>query len=330
MADLKTSYLGLDLKNPLIASSSSLSDSVDGIKALEGYGVGAVVLKSLFEEEIVLEMDHEEKIHEKIKNASREHFDYFDLKIKQRNISEYQDLIRDTKKAVDIPVIASVNCLYSHEWTYFTKKIEEAGADAIELNMFFLPTDLTRDAQKQKFAYLNIVQTVLNKVNIPVSLKISPYFADLAQTIMQLGTTGIKGITLFNRFYSPDIDIEKEELYPGFVFSSKSDIALPLKWTGLMSEWVNCEFSASGGVHDAEAMIKLLLAGAQSVQIASTLFLNGPQTIENMLSDLKHWMTRHNYSNIDEFRGKLAQSKSNNPAVYERAQFIRHFSDREE
>ncbi len=324
MADLRTNYLGMELKNPIIASSSTLTDNVKNIEELEQAGVSAVVLRSIFEEEITLEMEHE--IKEAIKEGFDEGlFDYYDAKIKKDNITNYINLIKNAKAAVDIPVIASINCVSSHEWTYFTKKIEDAGADALELNMFLLPSDDKKTCEEQEKLYFDIIEKVMKEVQIPVTLKISSYFSDLARMIERLSKTGVKGLVLFNKFFAPDFDIENEKVISSYVLSNPQDIVTPLRWIAIMSSRVDVDLIATTGIHNGEGLIKQLLAGATGVQIASTLYRNGFEIVERMLQDLEAWMNRKGYEKLDDFRGKLCYSKSVNPSLYTRMQFMKYF-----
>ncbi len=324
MVDIRTNYMGMELKNPVIASSSTLTDNVKSIEELEQAGVSAVVLRSIFEEEITLEMEHE--IKEAVKEGFDEGlFDYYDAKIKQDNISKYIQLIKDAKSAVDIPIIASINCISNHEWTYFTKKIEDAGADALELNMFLLPSDVEKTCSEQEELYFQIIDKVLKNISIPVTLKISSYFSDLARMIERLSKTGIKGLVLFNKFFTPDFDIETEKVISSYVLSQPQDIVTPLRWIAIMSERVDVDLVASTGVHNGEGLIKQLLAGAKAVQIASTLYRNGFEVVEKMIQDLEAWMNRKGYDKLDDFRGKLSYSKVTNPALYSRVQFMKYF-----
>lgn len=329
MADLSTKYMGMNLKNPLIAGSSGLSGSVKGVKQLEEAGAGAVVLKSIFEEEIVYEMDDVIK-EAAAKGLNMEQFDYYDYEIKGAKLDDYAALIREAKASVSIPVLASINCTYSHEWTYYAKNIAEAGADALELNMFFLPADLTRSAEEMERAYFKVVEKVQKEVSIPVALKISHYFSCLGSMIQRLSGTGISGLVLFNRFYSPDFDIEKLQVVPKHVFSTPGELPISLRWIALMSQKVDCDLAASTGVHDGQALIKQLLAGAKAVQVASVLYQKGRKHLATMLQELETWMDRHGYGKIEDFRGKMSQDKSSNPAVYERVQFMKYFGGGED
>jgi dihydroorotate dehydrogenase (fumarate) len=322
--DISTTYLGLTLPSPVIAGSSGLTGSLDKITAFARHGAGAVVLKSIFEEEIYFE---EEDI---IKEAEAEgvnldQFDYYDVHLKGQKLDRYIKLIEDAKQAVDIPVIASINCVYSHEWTTFAHRIEGAGADALELNMFFLPSDFERTAREQEEAYFEIIDKITATVSIPVALKISYYFSSLGPMIQRLSRTGVAGLVLFNRFFSPDIDIETLKVKPSFVFSTPAELALSLRWMAIMARKVDCDLAASTGVHDGAALIKQLLAGAKAVQTVSSLYQKGPAHIETMLADLKAWMQRHEFASLYDFRGRMSQEAASNPAVYERVQFMRYF-----
>ena len=322
--DITTTYLGLKLASPLIVGSSGLTGSVDKITAFARHGAGAVVLKSIFEEEILFE--YEDIIKEaQAEGVNLDQFDYYDYHLKGKRIDKYIELIRSAKKAVDIPVIASINCIFSHEWTAFADRIQEAGADALELNMFFLPSDFERSAREQEEAYFRVIDKVLAAVSIPVALKISYYFSNLGPMIQRLSRTGVAGLVLFNRFFSPDIDIDALKVKPSFVFSTPAELAISLRWIAIMARKVDCDLAASTGVHDGEGLIKQLLAGAKAVQTVSSLYRQGPDHVETMLSRLKEWMQSHGYERLVDFRGKLSQEAASNPAVYERVQFMRYF-----
>jgi dihydroorotate dehydrogenase (fumarate) len=324
MVDLSTQYLGMKLKNPVIAGSSGLTNSVRSIQDLEESGAGAVVLKSIFEEEIALE--YEDILQEaSAEGVNLDQFDYYDFHIKGEKLDKYTALIEESKKNVSIPVIASINCVYSHEWTSFAKQLQTAGADALELNMFFLPSEFERTSQEKEKAYFQIIEKVQKEVTIPVALKISYYFSNLGPMIQKLSETGIAGLVLFNRFYSPDFDIDKMEVVSSNVFSAPSDLPISLRWIAIMAERVSCDLAASTGVHDGTALIKQILAGANAVQVASTLYKNGKGQITEMLNTLEAWMDKKNYGSLSDFRGKMSQAKSSNPAAYERVQFMKYF-----
>jgi len=325
MLDLATRYMGLTLSNPLIAGSSALTANVDGVKRAEEGGVGAVVLKSIFEEEIAAE--YEGVLAEaKAKGMSLESYEYYDYQVRGDRIASYTELVREAKKAVRIPVIASINCTYSHEWVTFARQLEEAGADGLELNMFFLPSDLKRTSGEREKDYLTIIEKVLKQIRIPVALKISPYFSTLAQMIQTLSRTGVAALVLFNRFYSIDFDIEKLSVTSTSGLSVPAEISMPLRWVALMARRVQCDLGASTGVHDGAGLIKLLLAGAKAVQVVSALMANGAGHARMMLTGLSEWMDRHGYRTLSDFRGALSQAESEDPAAYERVQFMKHYA----
>lgn len=329
MADLTTKYLGLTLKNPVIVGSSGLTDSVEKVKELEKNGAGAVVLKSLFEEQIRLDVN---KLLKDVEDDNltyakySETFDYIDHHIRQDSINHYLQLIKEAKNDTFIPVIASINCFSSKEWISFAKSIEKAGADVLELNVFNSPADLSLSHEGNLKIYFEIIERVLKEIKIPLTVKISWYYSNLAEFIQILSQTGISGITLFNRFFSPDIDIDKMEITPTNILSSPDEIVNSLRWIAIMSGRVKCDLAASTGIHDGKGVIKQLLAGASAVQIVSTLYKNGTGYIQTILSDLEDWMEMNRYNYTDQFRGKLSQSGSKNPAVYERMQFMKYYS----
>ena len=326
--DLSTKYLGLELKNPVIVGSSGLTDSVKKIADLEKFGAGAVVLKSIFEEEIT--MEYEKVLAEEAPSRYKDDYlDYFDYKIKEQNITNYIKLIADAKKAVKIPIIASINCNSSHEWTYFATKIEEAGADALELNIFVLPSTLDKSIEDIDHVYLEIINNVKNIIKIPLSIKISYYFSNLGRAIKVLSKTGVDGIVLFNRFYSPDIDLDKMEIISTNVFSTPQELPTSLRWIGIMANRVKCDLAASTGVHDGKAVVKQLLAGADAVQMVSCLYQNGPEYLKTVIKEIEEWMAEKGFDSVNDFRGKLSQEQFVNPTLYERVQFMKYFSDRE-
>jgi len=328
MPDISTTYMGLKLKSPIIAASSGLTNSLEDIKKIESAGAGAVVLKSLFEEEIVIEMDRQMNQMHSENYLYPETMDFYERFDVEDTLTGYLKLITDVKREVKIPVIASVNCITSHNWPYFAKSIEDAGADALELNIFALPSDFDREGIDHENTYYEVIKAVLAEVNIPVAIKISHYFSNLAGMIKKLSETGIAGMVLFNRFYSPDIDIDNLEVIPTHIFSEEKEYVMPLRWIAITSDKVNCDLSATTGIHESKTIIKMLLAGAKTVQIASTLYKNGIETIERFNHELEKWMTKKEFESIDQFRGILSQSNIKNPAGYFRLQFMKHFSNR--
>jgi len=326
--DLTTSYLGLELKNPIIAGSSGLTSTLNGIVSLEEQGAGAVVLKSIFEEEILLDVDArltEAEESPVIYSGLSETLDYIDLHIREENLKKYLQLIQDAKKAVSIPVIASINCISHEDWIHFTRRMEEAGADALELNVFLNPADF-KNKEFEK-AYFRIIEKVLATVRIPVAIKISKYFTRLGLSVKALSETGIAGLVMFNRFYTPDIDIEKIELTTPRMFSTRDELYETLRWIAILSARVPCNIAASTGIHTGEDVIKVLLAGATAIQVVSTLYKNGPEQIKRMLKKLEVWMQEKGFDSLDQFRGKISRMYGADPAAFERMQFMKHFSE---
>ena len=330
MADLTTKYLGLTLRNPIVVASSGLTNSVDDIMELDKNGAGAVVLKSIFEEQILLEAEHSLKKaeeHGMMYTELSETLDYIDEHIKEKELGNYLDLIREVKSKVMIPVIASVNCVTAREWTSFAKKIEDAGADALELNIFIMPFNFDGNSMEKEQVYYDIVNKVKELVSIPVSVKISPYFSNLGKVVERLEEHGANGVVMFNRFASPDIDIDAVKVTSAEVLSHPFEMANTLRWVAIMSGRLKMDIAASTGIHDGAAVIKQLLAGATVTQMASAIYKNGPEHIVNVLKFVNDWMDEKGYNYIDQFRGKLSQGKMEHPDVYERMQFMRYFSE---
>ena len=322
MVNLTTNYLGLNLKNPLIISSSGQTNSVEKIQKYEELGAGAVVLKSLFEEQINFEAGLY------VENAVYpEAHDYITAYSRSNAVDEYLTLIEKAKRSVKIPVIASINCISASEWVTFAREIEKAGADALELNVFFVASDKEISAEKYENLYNNLLIKVKEVTNLPLAVKIGYHFTNLTRMVNNLYLRGARGVVLFNRFYEPDIDIENLKLTTSGVFSSPSDIRQSPRWVGIISDKVeNIDIAASTGIPDGKAMIKQLLAGATAVQICSVLYKKGEEQVKVILNELETWMDKKEYKSIGEFRGKLNYSKIPDPMVYERAQFMKYFS----
>jgi dihydroorotate dehydrogenase (fumarate) len=326
MADLTSVFAGLTLKNPIIIGSSGLSETVESMQELEKYGAAAIVLKSLFEEEILKEMNaslHRMNSDGFLYPETVDYYDFFETP--DEATLTYLNHIQSAKKSISIPLIASINCITASQWTYFPRQLEQAGADALELNIFVLPSDFNRTTEENEKVYFDIIREVKKQVSIPVIVKLSHYFSNLASFLQRVSRTGIKGLVLFNRFYNPDIDIESLEFTSGAVLSNPSDLYLSLRWIAILAGRLDCTLAASTGVHDGSALIKQLLAGASAVEIASTIYKNGNVQIQMMLEELENWMIHKEYTSIDQFRGLLSQSKSENPAAYERVQFMKYF-----
>jgi dihydroorotate dehydrogenase (fumarate) len=328
MIDLSTKYMGLDLKNPIIAASSGLTGTLEGIKIMEKNGAGAVVIKSIFEEEIILDVNQQVKEadgDQLIYSELSETLDYIDLHVREDNLGKFLQLISDAKKAISIPIIASINCVSTEDWTHFTRKMEEAGADAVELNLFLNPADF--ENKEFEKSYFKIISKVLSVVKIPVAIKISKYFTRMGLTLKALSETGISGMVLFNRFFTPDIDIDRMAISAASVVTSPDEIHDTLRWITIMSGRVDCDLAASTGIHSGDDVIKMLLGGAAVTQVASTLYKNGPEQIGRILKRLEEWMTEKGFDSLDQFRGKVTAAYDGDPAVFERMQFMKHFSE---
>jgi dihydroorotate dehydrogenase (fumarate) len=341
MENLQTSYLGLKLRNPLIAGSCGITNSISNIKELASKGVGAVVIKSLFEEQITIETKNAIKSEEgEIKTFTqapdklfgKRIYDYDDAYsyifdyAKENTLEKYLSFLREVKNSVDIPVIASINCISNLNWHSFAKKIQDTKADALELNIYILPSDWRRSGEDNERIYFEIIREVRNFVDIPVAVKIGYYFSSMVQSVRKLSESGIKGLVLFNRPYNTDFNIDKIEIGHGPVFSSNDEYTHTLRWISILSGHVKCDLSASTGVHDYKAFIKMLLAGATTVQIASALYKEGLDIIPEILQNTVEWMKIHNFETVESFRGKLSQTNLENPAAVERVQFMKLYS----
>jgi len=328
MANLETKYLGLTLKNPIVVSSSGLTNSVEKIGKLVEAGAGAVVLKSLFEEQINHEISNSITSGEGFDYP--EAVDYIKEYTKENNVNDYLELIKGAKAAYDIPVIASINCFSTGNWIEFAKKIESAGADAIELNVYVLNTDKNSKAEEYEQIYYDVLTSVQKEVSIPVSMKLGLYFSNLVRVVDMISAYGAKGVVLFNRFYEPDIDIHKLSVKPAEVFSSSADLRRTLRWVAIISDKVNSiDVAASTGIHSGEDVIKVLLAGAAAAQVCSAIYKKGPEVITKMLGDVEKWMEEKEFDTIDEFKGIMTYGKIENPAQWERSQFMKYFSSLE-
>lgn len=319
--DLSTNYMGLKLKNPVIVSSSKLTSSVDNIKRYAELGAGAIVLKSLFEEQIIADIQEKLDDHPMYYwyPSAAEHV--MDLS-KEHGVKEYIKLLKDAKAATDIPIIASVNCITSNEWPSFARKLEEAGADGIELNISIFPFDENIESAAIEETYFEIVQAVKEHVTIPVSVKIGPLFTNLSRMVKRLSMSGVSGIVLFNRFFRPDINIDKMTVIYDNYLSSPNEMTMPLRWIGALSNKVNCDLAASTGIHDYQDVVKMLLAGAGATQICTTIYKNGAEVIREILEGLEEWMKKNKYNSIDQIKGKILKGKEKT-AGFERIQFMR-------
>lgn len=322
--DISTKYLGLKLKNPIIPSASPLSRDIGNIKEMEDAGAAAVVLYSLFEEQIEqdsLELHHHTTAHT---DSYAEAINYFpeisDIKF---GPEEYLKHIQKVKEDVNIPVIASLNGKSLGGWTNYAKKIEDAGADALELNIYFLATDTTKSCAEIDRLYVDIVKEVKKVITIPVAVKLSPFFSSIACMAKQLDEAGADGLILFNRFYQPDIDLENLEVVPNVILSTPFASRLPLRWIAILYGRIKADLAATRGVMSAEDVLKMIMAGAAATQMFSTLVKNGIGHIATVLNDMQRWMEEHEYESLEQMRGSMSHKSVANPAAFERANYMK-------
>jgi dihydroorotate dehydrogenase (fumarate) len=320
MADLTTEYLGLRLPSPLVLASSALSNRIENLEAAEGHGAGAVVLRSLFEEQIEAANTELEESSQRFSESNPEARTYFPPQ--RVGPHEYLSLLQRAKKAVRIPVIASLNCCAPGSWTGYARQIADAGADALEVNVYAVEADPSLPGSEVERRYVEAVAGIKAAVKIPVAVKLSPYFTSLANVVAQLEQTGVAGVVLFNRFLQPDISLERMAPASVMSLSSPSEALLPLRWIGLLYGRVRLDLAASTGVHDSAGALKQLLAGATVVQLASTLSRNGVPHLGKVLNGIEEWMERRGHSSIEEFRGTLSQKQISDPGAFERAQYV--------
>jgi dihydroorotate dehydrogenase (fumarate) len=324
MADLKTNYLGIELKNPLVASASALSKKMENIVKMEDAGIGGVVLYSLFEEEIVQESRALDYYLTRGTESFAEALTYFpDFSNYNVGPEKYLEHIRKLKEKVNIPIIASLNGISSGGWIKYAKLIEQAGADALELNIYFVPTDLDVESTELEKVYLDLVRDIKKDVNIPLSVKLSPFFTSLPNEAEKLVKAGTNGLVLFNRFYQPDLDIENLRVEPTLRLSTSSDLLLPLRWTAILYKKINADIALSSGVHSGKDIVKAVMAGASVVMSASELIKNGIDSAKAMLLEFSNWMDVHEYQSVESLRGVLSQRSVSHPAAFERANYMK-------
>jgi dihydroorotate dehydrogenase (fumarate) len=324
MIDLSTSYLGLNLATPLVASASPLSRDLDGVRRLEDAGASAVVLYSLFEEQLRQEeVDLDYHLHAGTESFA-ESITFFPHASEFHTGPEgYLKHIRKCKAAVKIPIIASLNGSTLGGWTKFAADIEKAGADAIECNIYSIATDPTLSGADIEKMYLEIVQAVKATITIPVAVKLSPFFSNLANMAQRLDQAGADALVLFNRFYQPDINLEELEIQPNVLLSTPQSLRLPLTWIGILFGRVKANLAATGGVHNAEDVVKLLMVGADVTMLCSSLMRHGINHVRHVQRELREWMEEHEYESVRQMQGSMSQQKCPDPAAFERAQYMR-------
>ncbi len=322
--DLTTTYMGLKLKNPIVPSASPLSENVAGIKQMEDAGAAAVVLYSLFEEQITQEeetLDHYLHYNDEAYAEMLGHFpEWQDFKA---GPEEYLELIRKAKEAVDIPVIGSLNGISTGGWIEYAKKFEEAGADGIELNEYYIPTYTNLDSAEVERMYIELVRDVKKSVSIPVAVKLSPFFSATANMAHKLAEAGADALVLFNRFYQPDFDLDALEVVPALTLSTPDEIRLPLRWIAILYGQVNVDFALTSGVHTAGDVLKAMMAGANVAMMASALLANGVGRIGEILQDMEAWMDEKEYESVQQMQGSMSQQNVGEPAAFERANYMK-------
>jgi dihydroorotate dehydrogenase (fumarate) len=321
MINLSAKYMGINLRNPIIISSCSLAHSAEGVKRLADAGAGAVVLKSLFEEQILADVKKLEL--EASTVGHTEEIDYLRQMGMSQQSDEYLKIIEKSKEAVDIPIIASVNCVSDRTWPDYSKYIEAVGADGLELNIALMPKDPKEDPKDIEKRIFRIIEVVKHNINIPVAVKIGPYFTSMTRVAEGIRKSGASALVLFNRFYQPDIDINTFNFQSKNRYSSPGEMSHSLRWIALLFDKFGGSLVGNTGIHDGEAVVKQILAGADAVEICSTLYINGLGTIENMLTFLEKWMRKNGYKSIEEFKGLISQKNAMQPEYFERQQYIR-------
>ncbi len=322
--DLTTRYLGLNLRTPLVPSASPLSEEVDGVKRMEDAGASAVVLHSLFEEQVRHEIETVEYHLMYGTDSFPEALTFFPKPSEyMTGPEEYLSKIRKSKEAVSIPVIASLNGTAIGSWVDYAKKIQQAGADALELNIYSIPTELDRAAGEIEQSYLDIVKAVKSVISIPIAVKLSPFFSNMAYMAKQLDQTGVNGLVLFNRFYQPDINLETLEVQPNHHLSTAQDLRLPLRWIAILFGRIKADLAATSGIHSAEDVLKMLMVGADVTMLCSVLLQGGLGVIRKIEAAMCDWLVAHDYQSVRQLQGTMSQKYCSDPRAFERAQYMR-------
>jgi dihydroorotate dehydrogenase (fumarate) len=322
--DLTTTYMGMKLKNPIVPSASPLSESLDNIRRMEDAGAAAVVMYSLFEEQITLESHQLDHYLNYGVESFAEALSYFpEMETYKVGPDEYLNLIRLAKEAVDIPIIGSLNGVSTGGWIEYARKIEEAGADALELNVYYLPTDLNMTGAEVEQMYLDVLRDVKKVVSVPVAMKLSPYFSATANMAHRLAEAGADALVLFNRFYQPDFDLENLEVVPRLVLSNAYELTLPLRWVAILYGRVPVDLAITSGVHSVEEVLKGMMAGAKVTMMASELLKNGLHRISQILEGMAQWMEEYEYVSVAQMQGSMSQKNVAEPAAFERANYMK-------
>ena len=324
--DTKTKYLGLELKSPIIVGSCGLTADVDKMVQMEKAGAGAVVLKSVFEEQIIHDIKRNTHTFAPTDNYG-DSYEYIAMHVADDSLEKHFNMIREAKSKLTIPVIGSINCFSYETWLNYAKRFQDAGCDALELNMAILPYETNISADDIERTYTQIINTLRKSITIPISIKLGTYFTDMAKSLQQISWMGIQGVTMFNKSVEVDIDTESETLKNASYLSVHEDMYKTLRWVALMSKKMRCDLSASTGVYTADDVVKMILAGASSVQVVSCLYKNGIDTLKELNAGLQAWMQKKGYDNIAAFRGKLAVMPTDKASVAMRTQFMKYFAE---
>ena len=327
MTDLTTPYLGMTLKSPLVVSANPLSDDLDNIRKMEDAGASAIVLYSLFEEQIEME---QKELHHHLTYGTESHAEaitYFPEPMQFiSSLDRYLALIANARKAVDIPIIASLNGNHTGGWTHFARQIEKAGASALELNIYNIPTDFDRSGSNLENEYIDILKAVKAEVMIPIAVKLSPFFSNMANMAKKLAEAGADGLVLFNRFYQPDVDLETLEAYPHVLLSTAAEMRLPLRWIAILHGRIQASLAATTGIHTSEDVIKMLMVGADVTMMASAIIRHGIDHLRSVDAGLKIWMEEHEYESVAQMKGSMSHLKGGNAGAFERSQYLRAVS----
>ncbi len=327
--DLTTKYLGLDLRTPLVPAASPLSEDLNNIKRMEDAGASAVVLHSLFEEQVRSEQDLVQYHMMYGTDSFPESLTFFPKPAEfMTGPEEYLNKIRKAKESVGIPVIASLNGAAIGGWIDYARKIQQAGADAIELNMYSIPTEMDRMSTEIEQAYVDIAHAVKTVVSIPVAMKLSPYFSNMANMAKRLDQAGINGLVLFNRFYQPDINLETMEVEANINLSTPHDMRLPLRWIAILYGRVKADLAATSGIHDAKDVVKVLMAGAAVTMLCSVLLGKGFDVLREIETEMRNWLSDHDYQSVGQLQGSMSQKSCADPSAFERAQYMRALMSR--
>jgi len=322
--DLSTKYLGVTLRSPLVASASPLSEDISNIKKLEDAGIGAVVLYSLFEEQLRLEQEEYNFHTTQGTDAFAESLSYFpEIEDYKLGPELYLEHIQKAKEAVKVPIIASLNGSSLGGWTDYAKEMEGAGADAIELNIYYIPTNADMTGAEVEQQYIDILKAVKGAVKIPVALKLSPFFSNFSNMAKRFDEAGADALVLFNRFYQPDIDLDEYEVTPNLLLSQSSAMRIPMRWIAILKDSIKADLAATSGIHTGTDVIKMLLVGANVTMLCSSLLKHGINHVKNIEDHMKQWMRENDYDAVSELQGSMSQLKSADPSSFERAQYMK-------